>query len=237
LKRIAVEILQNLPAQERLTTSQGVKQSINNSGVFLEAKLPSMAGNLELNVEKDFKANLLKFIHALKQEIAPQNEQKLHETDLNLLKNLQLKAENTVARIVLDQLISLPKEDNPKQLWNLELPFMDRETAEAVDIEIEWEKEKDQQADSSNWSVNITITPPGLGMIHCVVAYRNSVINTYFRSQNTQTADLIKHNLDYLKGRLEDAGLKAGNMSAQDELPPIKPLPRIGEKKLFDENA
>ncbi|MGZ8224294.1 MAG: flagellar hook-length control protein FliK [Methylobacter sp.] len=237
LKRIAVEILQNLPAQERLTTSQGVKQSINNSGVFLEAKLPSMAGNLELNVEKDFKANLLKFIHALKQEIAPQNEQKLHETDLNLLKNLQQKAENTVARIVLDQLISLPKEDNPKQLWNLELPFMDRETAEAVDIEIEWEKEKDQQADSSNWSVNITITPPGLGMIHCVVAYRNSVINTYFRSQNTQTADLIKHNLDYLKGRLEDAGLKAGNMSAQDELPPIKPLPRIGEKKLFDENA
>lgn len=237
LKRIAVEILQNLPAQEQLTNSQGIKQSINNSGVFLEAKLPSMAGNSELNVEKDFKANLLKFVHALKQEVTTQNEQKTQEADLNLLKYLQQKAENAVARIVLDQLISLPKEDNPKQLWNLELPFMDRETAEATSIEIEWEKEKDRQAGSSNWSVNITITPPGLGTIHCVVAYRNGVINTYFRSQKTQTADLIKHNLDYLKGQLEDSGLKTGNMSAQDGLPQIKPLPQISEKKLFDDNA
>jgi flagellar hook-length control protein FliK len=237
LKRITVEILQNLPAQERLTNSQGVKQSINNSGVFLEAKLPSMAGNSGLNVEKDFKANLLKFIHALKQEVTTQNEQKTQQADLNLLKNLQQKAENAVARIVLDQLISLPNEDNPKQLWNLELSFMDRETAEATSIEIEWEKEKDQQAGNSNWSVNITITPSGLGRIHCVVAYQNDVINTYFRSQKTQTADLIKHNLDYLKGQLEDSGLKAGNMSAQDGLPPIKPLPQISEKKLFDDNA
>ncbi|WP_174626459.1 flagellar hook-length control protein FliK [Candidatus Methylobacter favarea] len=238
LKRIALEILQNLPVQERLSTSQGVKYSINNSGVFLEARLKSMAGNSELNVAQDFKANLLKFIHALKQEVIIQNAQKLHDADLNLLKNLQQKAENTVARIILDQLLSLPKEDNSKQLWHLELPFMARDTADAVDIEIEGEKEKDRQAGSGNWSVNITVSPPGVGMIHCLVAYRNGVINTSFRSQNPQTADLINDNLDYLKGQLEDAGLKAGHMSAQDGLPPLKPLlPQTGEKKLFDENA
>ncbi|MDD5580126.1 MAG: flagellar hook-length control protein FliK [Methylobacter sp.] len=237
LKRIAVDIVQNLPAKDQLANSQGVKQSISDSGIFLEAKLPPLAENSGLNIEKDFKANLLKFIQAIKQEFTTQNDQKTPEADLNLLKDLQQKTENTMARIVLDQLISLPKEDNLKQIWSLELPFMDRETAEAASIEIEWEKEKDQPAGSVNWSVNITIAPPGLGIINCIVAYRNSLINTYFRSQSTQTAELIKDNLDHLKEQFEDSGLKAGNMNAQDGLSPLKPMPKIGEKKLFDEKV
>jgi len=316
LKDIAAQIIQNLPPKEQLVTSQGLKQSIANSGLFLEAKLPAAmsqtellkelpqliknesvpqslqriaveilqnltqkqplldspspeqpaasskpipetestpakvipandgvtakTGDLEL-VAGDFKANLLKFIQALKQEISPQGEQPLNQADLDLLKNLQHKTENTVAKLVLDQLMSLPKEDNPKQLWIIDIPFIDRQQAESVRIEVQRDKENKQQSGSGNgdWSVNITITPPGLGTIHCIVSYQNNEINTFFKSQNSQTTELIKHNLDYLKNQLEESGLKTGHMDAHAEQQKIPAMAaqQLAGKKLFDDKA
>jgi len=309
LKDIAAKIVQNLPPKEQLITSQGLKSAIVNSGLFLEAKVPSAMTQAELIKElpqliknesvpqslqriaaeilqnltpkeslvnngpginsrplqgsqlvpaqlnqpdtgnnapkagalgaEDFKANLLKFIQALKQEITAQDEQPLKQVDLDLLKNLQHKTENTVAKLVLDQLMSLPKEDNPKQLWIIDIPFIDRQQAESVRIEVQQDKSKEneQQSGNGDWSVNITITPPGLGTIHCIVSYQNDVINTFFKSQNTQTTELIKHNLNYLKNQLEESGLKTGHMDAHAGSQKIQPAHRLSEKKLFDDKA
>ncbi|MDO9141281.1 MAG: flagellar hook-length control protein FliK [Methylobacter sp.] len=310
LKDIAAKIIQNLPPKEQLITSQGLKQSITNSGLFLEAKLPATMSQADLinalpqliknesvpqslqriaaeilqnltqkqpspapqplapdapdatkaseqqplktlkpettsetktamPMGEDFKANLLKFIHALKLEITQQSEQKTNQVDIELLKNLQNKSENTVAKVVLEQLMSLPKEDNPKQLWIIDLPFIDRQQAETVKIEIQQDKGNNQQTDSGNWSVNITITPPELGTIHCAVSYRNDAINTFFQSQNSQTTDLIKHNLDYLKNQLEASGLKTGQMDAHNGIQktPSAPPHKLTGRKLFDDKA
>jgi len=140
---------------------------------------------------------------------------------------------------VLDQLMSLPKEDNPKQLWIIDIPFIDRQQAESVRIEVQQDKSKEneQQSGNGDWSVNITITPPGLGTIHCIVSYQNDVINTFFKSQNTQTTELIKHNLNYLKNQLEESGLKTGHMDAHAGSQKIQPAHRLSEKKLFDDKA
>ncbi len=338
LKDIAASIIRNLPAKEQLISSQGLKQAIANSGLFLEAKLPSAMSPTELikqlpqliknesvpqslqriaveilqnltqkeplsssieqainpmpiseaaslppglnpakpinaakvdgvqteviekfkagilddaeaiavtgdkalpgAVAEDFKANLLKFIQALKQELAPQDEQQRLQVDLDLLKNLQNKAENTVAKIVLEQLMSLPKDDNPKQLWSIDIPFIDRQQAETVKIEIQQDKaNQQQQSGNSDWSVNITITPPELGTIQCIVSFRNDVINTYFKSRNPQTTELIKHNLDYLKSQLEEAGLTTGHMDAHDDAQKTQPSHQLAGKKLFDEKV
>lgn len=320
LKDIAAQIIQNLPPKEQLITSQGLKQSIINSGLFLEAKLPPAMAQAELLKElpqliknesvpqslqriaaeilqnltqkqpllnnpsleqplsmkqtpeagfaaaelseapanddaaapkptmpnsagfiaEDFKGNLLKFIQALKQEINHPGEQPSNPVELDLLKNLQHKTENTVAKLVLDQLASLPKEDNPKQLWIIDIPFIDRQQAESVRIEVEQDKENRQQSGGNgDWSVNITITPPGLGAIHCIVSYRDNVINTYFKSRNTQTTELIKHNLDYLKNQLEESGLTTGHMDAHDDAPKTRQAHshHLGGKKLFDDTA
>jgi hypothetical protein len=310
LKAIAIKIIQSLPPKEQLITSQGLKQAIANSGLFLEAKIPAQAelikglpqliknqslpqslqriaaeilqnltqkepllnspsnnpkpvhetdllpatlnptdeaGNLPKTgalketslVAEDFKANLLKFIQALKQEIANQGEQPSTQADLDLLKNLQHKTENTVAKLALDQLMSLPKEDSPKQLWIIDIPFIDRQQAQSVRIEVQHDKESRQQTGNSDWSVNITITPPGLDTIHCIASYRNDVINTFFKSRNTQTTELIKHHLDYLKNQLEESGLKTGHMDAHDETQKTQPVHphQLSQKKLFDDNA
>ncbi|MGZ4969013.1 MAG: flagellar hook-length control protein FliK [Methylobacter sp.] len=317
LKDIAAKIVQNLPPKEQLITSQGLKQAIANSGLFLEAKLPPAMSQVELIKElpqliknesvpqslqriateilqnltqkqplpnssgleqaimkptpktetpsstlnppnagdntsktgalgdagfiaEDFKANLLKFVQALKQEITQQNgDQPLNQVDLDLLKNLQHKTENTVAKLVLDQLMSLPKEDSPKQLWIIDIPFIDRQQAESLRIEVQQDKENKQQSGNGDWSVNITITPPSLGTIHCIVSYRNDVINTFFKSRNTQTTELIKHNLDYLKNQLEESGLKTGHMDAHDGTQKTQTAHpyQLSGKKLFDDKA
>ena len=302
LKDIAAQIIQNLPPKEQLISSQGLKQALANSGLFLEAKLPAQAelikvlpqliiseslplsiqriainllqnltqkepllniaashpkplsitelAALKLNLEtqtetsktaplaqEDFKANLLKFIGALKQELSAQSERLPNPVELDLLKNLHTKTENTVAKIVLDQLVSLPKEETTKQVWVIDIPFLDRQQAESVRVEIQQDKENTQYAGNKDWSVNITITPPELGTIHCLVSYRNEVINTYFKSQSVKTAELIKHNLDYLKNQLEEAGLKTGHLDAQDDIQKIQSTYQLIRKQLFDDKA
>jgi hypothetical protein len=160
----------------------------------------------------------------------------LNQSDLTLLKNLQNKTENAVARIVLDQLMSTPNDNNPKQMWSIEIPFFDRHQTETVKIEIQQDKTK-KKPTSGDWSVNITISPPKLDTIHCIVSYRHAVINTFFKSQNIQTTDLIKHHLDYLKRKLEESGLTTGQMDAHTGIrQPQIPMPHKGER-LFDENA
>jgi flagellar hook-length control protein FliK len=288
LQRIAAEILQSLTPKQSLASNPSMEQPVTNSKLIAEAelaspglnltddgmdaegttpkmggleqhldKLPStpkagalvnatdvgekaaLTGTIQESIAEDFKSNLLKFIHALKQELSTQGEQQHNQVDLDLLKNLQNKTENTVAKLVLDQLMSLPKEENPKQQWIIDIPFIDRQQAESVKIEIQRDKENKKQSGSNDWSVNITITPPELGTIHCIVSYRNDVINTFFKSQNTQTTELIKHNLDYLKNQLEESGLTTGHMDAHDGSQKNQPPHQLelAGKKLFDDNA
>ncbi len=225
LKRLAVQILQSLPQRQQLNTGPALKQSVDNSGLFLEAKLPELAKVLtgktnelklpeELRLTKDLKLNFLKFIQVLKQENSAQTETKLSNTELDAIKNLLQKSENALAKIILDQFNALPKEESPKQVWNLELPFMHQNKAETVQIEFEQEKDSQNQSNEDQWSVNITLNPPNLGTIHCRLNQQNGAINSQFWSNNNQISQLIQANLDYLKQQLEDSGLTVGHINA-----------------------
>ncbi|MFI3186366.1 MAG: flagellar hook-length control protein FliK [Methylococcaceae bacterium] len=231
LQRIAAQILQNLTQKDQL---------LNTPKLIPAAELATMefssAPKIGAVGSEDFKAHLLNFVQSLKQELNIQDTQH-NQVDLDLLKNLQNKTENTVAKIVLDQLMSLPKEDSPKQLWIIDIPYNDRQQAESVRIEVQRDKANKQEYNSIDWSVNITITPPGLGTIHCLVSFRNDVINTYFKSQNGQTTELIKHHLDYLKNQLEASGLTTGQMDAHAGTLKTPAPDQLLGKKIFDDHA
>jgi hypothetical protein len=196
------------------------------------------AGLADTLFKFDFKANLGKLLEALKLEINNQNDLAITNAETDVLKNLQHKTENSLAKIVLDQLVSLPKEDTPKQLWHIELAFMDRQTPQTAELQIQMDQEQDQATAANNWSATITITPPGLGAIHCVVNCKDKFVSTYFKTQTSQTASLIKDNLDYLKTQFEEQGLKIGHMSANEGGTPKNNATRQSQgKKLFDDHA
>lgn len=196
------------------------------------------AGLADTLFKSDFKANLGKLLEALKLEINNQNDLAITSAETEVLKTLQNKTENSLAKIVLDQLVSLPKEDIPKQLWHVELAFMDRETPQTAELQIQMDQEQDQTTAMNNWSATITITPPGLAAIHCVVNCRDKLVSTYFKTQTSQTASLIKDNLDYLKTQFEEQGLKIGHMSANEGGLPKNHVSKQSQgKKLFDDHA
>ncbi|MCX7074715.1 MAG: flagellar hook-length control protein FliK [Methylococcales bacterium] len=171
----------------------------------------------------DFKSDLFKLMDTLKRGISQQNELALTEKQVDSLQQLQNKTENALAKVVIDQLHSLPKEDGGKQVWAFELPFLMGNQAETLKMEIQRDQIS-QNVDSQmqHWSVNLTLNPPKLGEVQCVISYQNGVINTYFKNQQPQTTVLINENLGNLKQQFQQAGLFTGLMSAHNDFQPIK---------------
>lgn len=238
LKQIAAALLQTLPGRPQLADQQGIKHAVSHSGLFFEARLQQSEEQPASAFKDDFKVRLLKFVQALKQEIAKNAGEALDDAELGLLKNLERKSGNALAKIVLDQLASLPKEDSPKQVWTLEIPFVENTKADTVKIAITRDKKNKAQANDDNWSVNITVTPPGLGTIACTVSLLDDGLHAYFLGQKPQTADLIDQHLDYFREQLERSGLKTGRIVARTGQAKTEPAPgEIAGKPLFDDRA
>lgn len=237
LQRLAQHILKNLPAKSHLSQPKGIKQSINNSGLFLEAKLLQSENNPQLKTQADYKSNVLKFLQTLKQLPAATSlpESNTSALETSNLKQLQNNGDSSVAKLVLDQLNSLPKEDSPKQIWHLEIPYIDQENAHPLSLQIEKDKEKNAEQAKENWSATISLTPSGLGKLYCKISCYGQTVNTHFWSDLPKTANLITHNLGYLKNQLEASGLKVGSLKSHQDMPIQNPNPGISSINLVDE--
>lgn len=219
LKNLAQLILQNTPNQTQLTESSQLKQAVDQSGLFLESKLAELlTGKQNRPLQDDFKLKIHRLIELLNQELAPQATGKLSESYELLQESLQ-KAQSSLAKLTLDQLQSLPREDSPKQTWTLELPFLDNQKTQSVKIEIEQNKSPNQDHQEKNWAVSITISPPYLATIHCKISCYDGSVNTHFWSEALETVEKINANLDYLKEQFELKGLTSGFMQAHQGLP------------------
>ncbi|NOQ17032.1 MAG: hypothetical protein GQ581_08225 [Methyloprofundus sp.] len=241
LKRLAQEIISNLPSRQQLTNSTSLKNSLNNSGLFLEAKLAQPEQQQNASISTDFKATLLKLLFSLQHNApAEQAEQQTNERLLNLLKELQAKSEGTLARLMLNQFKSLPQEDPSKQVWTLELPFLEKKQTTALQIQIEADNPATKKGETANktWSASITLTPPNLHTLHCKISFFDNTVHTNFWSQHGKTTQLIQNHLDYLSSRLEEVGLTPGNMNASQQADTASPITlAIDKKNIFDDNA
>lgn len=237
LKRLAMEILQNLPKQQQLTQSTFLKQAVAQSGLFLEANLVSSQEASSPLPSNDLKAHLLKLAEGLKPETNPQGKAETTTADLEQLKILLQKTESSIAKITLDQLASVAKEDGTQQLWQVEVPFLNKDKADSVKIEIERDQRHKDSSDSQSWSVTITLTPPNLGTLHCKVTFLDGTINTHFWSGQASITRLIEQNLDALKRQLENSGLKTGHLEALEGEPARQKFQGNSGQKLVDESV
>lgn len=237
LKRLAKEILDSIPQIKQSKDASQFKTWGSQSGLFLEAKLAQAMSNKDLNVQQDFKNQLLKFQQALKQELEINTEKKQQSIEVALIKEMQQKTESSLARIILNQLASLPKEEASRQNWILDLPFINHDKAENIRVEIDREKQSKTEDDQENWSVNITVTPPGLATIHCKLSCTGQIINTVFWSHDDSVVQKINTQLDYLKTQLEKSGLSTGHMSASRENSKKEVYQQIKKQSFFDQKV
>lgn len=235
LKSLAQEILRTIPGKTQLAEPTQLKQAISESGLFLESKLVELlSGKPDVLLQDDFKLKLSKLIQLINQELSKQNDNKL---TIDTLKESLQKAQAALAKLTLDQLNSLPREESPKQSWSLELPFFHNQTTDNVKIEIEQDKARDTDNPQTNWAVSITITPPDLATIHCKISCYDGSINTRFWSEAAGTVDKINAHLDYLKQQFENKGLTTGFMEAHQGQPAQSDSSKKSINNLLHEKA
>ncbi len=237
LKRLAREILDTIPKTENLTEHKSLQKALNQSGLFLEAKLAYALPRHELNLSTDLKALLLKFQQALKTHLSTEKQSKTDSLELSVLKEIFQKTESTLANSILNQLISLPKEDSNRQVWLLELPFLNQDKTENVKVEINKEKKNNNPDDQENWTVSIKLSPPGLAPIQCKLSSIEETINTQFSSESHHVVKKINDNLDYLKTQFEKTGLKPGHLSARKAASEDSLTVQIKKQTLFDQKV
>jgi len=210
LKRLAQDILRNLPTKQQLTESAQLKKNVDNSGLFLEAKLAQSEGKQASNLAPDLKAKLTQLVNALQQSKGGVEKN-------TALQELQTKSEGALARLVLNQLKSLPQDEVNRQAWTVELPFVDKKQAKSLQIQIEEENHNSAEQENKSWSATLSLSPPNLSPLHCKISFFNGAVHTNFWSETGETVQIIEGNLDYLSERFEAIGLKPGNLNAQQK--------------------
>jgi hypothetical protein len=244
LKQAIETLLAALPRPGQLGTPDGLKRSLQDSGVFFEARLA--AGPGPGFPESDFKGRLLDLLHRLEaypREAAPTPETgdfARQETGKaggdSALDALAQKVEGALARVGLNQLASLPQPDGG-QSWRLEIPCADGDRSNAAKLLIESEQRRQSSGESApSWSVNLELSPPGLGAFCARIVLTGGRIDAYLWSDRAGTAGLIQGHREFLRARLEQAGLAVGRLDALEH-PPSPARPERPAAPLLDLRA
>jgi hypothetical protein len=240
------ETLNALLSKDDLMSAEGLKRGIGNSGIFLEAKL----ANLPTLLQGDLKGSLLTLADALQkiqgnvETISGQTAESLAaKTVPDVLagvmdKALLNKTEGAIARIVLDQLASLPKNDDTHNVWQIEIPFTDAHHTDSVKLKINHDSKGNQAEGTANWSVVLELNPPGLGTLHSRISLVGQAIDSYFWSDQQATAALVREHLDVLAARYAQAGLAVGQLNVLEGAPVNAKVSALSElPTLVDERA
>lgn len=229
LQRLAQRILCDLPPRIALSESSQLRKLVDNSGLFLESKLLALLKQPPLPAEQlplqdDLKFKLVKLAETIKLMLdnpTPNSSRAddLEQIDLELLTQSLTKTHGALAKLTLDQLNSLPKDETPRQSWIIELPFFNPPNIDSVLIEVEQDRVASSESKLKNWAVSITISPPDLGTIHCKLSCYDGSVNSRFWSESANTVEKINRHLDYLKQQFELKGLSAGFMEAHQGKP------------------
>lgn len=239
LKHLALQILRAIPDKSALFQPNDLKTAVARSGLFLEAQL-AQAGRQQAppTLADDFKLRLSKFIAQLALELKPAAAEHSASASEPLLRELLQQAEGSLAKLTLDQLHSLPKDDAPRQVWVLELPFLQNGKPDLLELVVEHDRDGNgNPAGQNNWVVSITITPPELATIHCKLSCYDGSVNTRFWSESADTVEKINARLDYLRRQFEEKGLKPGFMDAQQGKPAQEHSPIASPQSLLSEKV
>jgi hypothetical protein len=148
------------------------------------------------------------------------------------------QAEGALARIIMDQIASLPRAPGEPMVWQVNLPYREGDHGDVARMKIRKESRSVNAEESVFWSVLMELQPPGLGVVHSRISLVAGQIDTYFWSEDTETAERIGKQLDVYSARLEHAGVPVGFVSLLSTPPPREPdEARNLSVKLVDEQA
>jgi hypothetical protein len=236
---LADRLLSNLPPVQTLTDASALKQAMLDSGQFLEARL----ARGDAAPTRDLKAMLLQLQTLLRDAPsapargdAPGNIPPAADTEGAAIAGLQQCTEAALARLVLNQIDSLPRDASAATPLVVELPLRWGERPGVLRLHIEPDDAARRETRAApGWTVWLSLEPGDLGPVHCRLQLSGECVSTAFWAEREATAALLRDNLDELQAGLQREGLTPGHLHCQAGTPPqaARPAPRA----VLDERA
>ncbi len=140
-----------------------------------------------------------------------------------IINELIRQSENSIARVQLSQLASMPQESNTSQSWAFELPLRHSENIDVVQLRIEKENPKEDEEQDSRWRITLTLDLPAIGTIYATITVQGEQTSTILWAEEENTARLIDSNLQLLRDALDKHGVSSDEINCQHGSPPAPP--------------
>jgi len=251
-------VVSRLPDNGSVSSGDGLKQAVAQSGLFMEARLAQILQQPGTTTPPiDFKGGLLSLLLTLlnfSKNMSPTNTASTQtipltqtgmQTTLNQQMNLQqVLAEllrnvgSGLARLQLSQLVSSAAEEDGKRAWIMEIPVRSGEHIDLIQLRIEKEKNQRTSKKPALWTVSLALELHGLGPVQARITLADKIVSTNFWAEHAYTTELINQHLTILQKRYQEVGLTVGPMKAHhgtapDPVSPDENLPHI----LLDEKV
>lgn len=152
---------------------------------------------------------------------------------------LQRQAEGVLARLQLNQLVSIPHHDSQSVAWHMELPIQGASGKFDVwSLRISREKpggRRPATAGKPIWSIILAFDLPELGPVQAQVSVGSGNVSTVFWTDRSATHALFERHLGELRERFKNAGLTIDHLACRQGIP--APAPTAGRHGLLDENV
>jgi hypothetical protein len=226
---LAAQLMNQLPESQRLTTTDGLRQAILNSGVFLEARL---ARGDTAALQEDFRANLLRLLGAVREQAtapaaAVTRDGNAPTLPASLLLELSQQIEGALARVKVQQLHNVSAQSDPNPAWLLELPLRNGVELEVLRLRIQREEGHRNGGGAAGWSVRLHFDNARHGNVDSVITLLGGKVGVSFWATQPQTADRFRLRLEELRGQLQHAGLEVEHLRSTTghAAPEEAPLP------------
>ncbi|MET0116182.1 MAG: flagellar hook-length control protein FliK [Sedimenticola sp.] len=235
----------NLPA-DRPITPERIRTALEMSGLFLEAGL-----SRNIVQPNDFKASLLQLLLLLRRLPAnapatptPRQQGGTAQQPTGaegalgrFIAELLGQTESALARVQMHQLASVPVEDQPRQVWQMEIPVNNSDHDDNFMLRIAREERGANGEGDDLWTVSLNFDLQGLGPVKAMLTLTEDLVSSHFVAQLPESAGRIERELPRLDAAFQRAGLRVGKLSARQGKPETEELRLHNPKPILDEKA
>ena len=190
------QLVQSFPNLASLSSAESIKQSFQQSGLFLEKNLATQSPNLE----QDLKLNLLKL-----QTVAGEDKQTKFPPQFELI----TKAIERITTHQLKHLVDNVRSETQILPLHIEIPIRSGQSTSLVRFEIDREADATEKLtkEQRHWLVKLRFDFPETGKIETRLSIQENKAGIIFVAEAPETELKIRNNLNEIRQSLRDKGI------------------------------
>jgi hypothetical protein len=128
------------------------------------------------------------------------------------VKELTGQVQSALSRIEVQQINSLPQSGQAGAVWLLELPIRDQDRIDLLQLRIEEGERRRGDDAPASWSVTVATDLEGVGPLVARVSLTAGQVYATFWAEREGTRALVHSYRDWLRQRMQDAGLSVAGI-------------------------